>query len=218
MGYEMMNKFFDIFQLTSLAFFIVLFTGRTLYLWFTQRINPFALGAGKKGVPRLLELILFPWLVLWMLALILSALHISFDLVPVLWNPVWLDLLPTKILGVLMILAGDTVFVWALISFGNSWRIGIDEKSAGALVTNGIFAFSRNPIFAFIDLYFVGTFLVNGTLVFLIFAVMTVIGLHYQILQEENFLSSRYGQAYRDYCTQAGRYVNLKAILQRPGK
>ena len=42
----MMNKFFDIFQLTGLAFFIVVFIGRTLYLWFTQRITPLALGAG----------------------------------------------------------------------------------------------------------------------------------------------------------------------------
>jgi len=211
-----MNKFFDIFQLINLAFFMLVFTGRTLYLGFTQGINPFALGMGKKGLRRFFELLLFPWLVLWMFELILCVLHSSFRLIPTLWNMVQLDLLPAKVLGVMMILAGDFVFVWALISFGNSWRIGIDEKSSGALVTNGIFAFSRNPIFAFIDLYFIGTFLINGTSVFLIFAVITVIGLHYQILQEENFLSGRYGQAYRDYCRQVGRYVNLNAIQQRP--
>ena len=103
---------------------------------------------------------------------------------------------------------------WALIAFGNSWRIGIDEKSADALVTNGIFALSRNPIFAFIDLYFIGTFLINGTLVFLVFAVVTVLALHYQILQEEKFLLSKYCQAYQVYRLQAGRYLNLKAVLQ----
>jgi len=193
-----LDKFFDIFQLTNLAFFLAVFIGWTLYLWFTQGVNPFALGAGKKGLPRLLELLLFPWLVLWMLASIMSVLHVSFHPVPILLDPIRAGLLPAQILGVLMILAADIVFVWALISFGNSWQIGIDERSTGALVTDGIFAFSRNPTFSFIDLYFLGTFLVNGTLVFLLFALVTAIGLHYQILQEENFLSNRYGQAYQD--------------------
>ena len=210
-----MKTFFAIFQLANLVFFLVVFIGRSLYLWFRQGISPFVLGAGKKGPPRLLELLLFPWLLLWMLAVVRSALQRSSQLVS--WIPVWPALQPAQVLGVLLILAGDALFVWALISFGNSWRIGIDEKSAGALVTNGIFAFSRNPIFAFIDLYFLGTFLVSGTPIFMIFAVITIIGLHYQILQEEGFLSSRYGQAYRDYCGQVGRYVNLKAIQRRPG-
>ena len=207
-------SFFDIFQLSALVFFLIVFLGRTLILWIKQGINPFALGAGKKGLPRLLELLLFPWLVLWMLMVIASALHIPFSAAPVLWNLAWVAL-PAKILGVLMILAGDMIFVWALISFGNSWRVGVDEKSAGALVTSGIFTFSRNPIFVFIDLYFIGTFLVNGGLIFLIFAIVTVIGVHYQILQEEKFLSRKYGPAYHHYCTLAGRYINPKVILHR---
>lgn len=210
-----MKTFFAIFQLANLTFFLAVFIGRSLYLWFRQGINPLVLGAGKKGTPRLHELLLFPWLVLWMLALVQSALQRSSQ--PVSWLPIWPVLLPAQVLGVLLILAGDALFVWALISFGNSWRIGIDEKSAGALVTNGIFAFSRNPIFAFIDLYFLGTFLVNSSLVFLAFTVVTIFALHYQILREEKFLASRYGQAYQGYCIQVGRYVNLKAIQQGPG-
>jgi protein-S-isoprenylcysteine O-methyltransferase Ste14 len=162
-----------------------------------------------------LELLLLPWLVLWMLALVWSALQRSFQPGPALWEPLWLAVFSVQVLGVLVILAGDAIFVWALISFGNSWRIGIDERSTGALVTNGIFAFSRNPIFAFIDLYCLGTFLMNGSLVFLAFAVVTILVLHYQIRQEEKFLAGRYGRAYQDYCRQAGRYFNPKAVLQR---
>jgi len=30
---------------------------------------------------------------------------------------------------------------------GLSWRIGIDEKNRSGLVTQGLFALSRNPIF-----------------------------------------------------------------------
>jgi protein-S-isoprenylcysteine O-methyltransferase Ste14 len=209
----MMKTFFAIFQLANLAFFLAIFIGRSLYLWFRRGINPFALGAGKKSLPRFLEMLSLPWLVLWMLALIRSAPQRSSQPVP--WTPLWQELLPVQVLGMMVILAGDALFIWALISFGNSWRIGIDERSAGALVTNGIFTFSRNPIFAFIDLYFLGTFLVNGSLVFLVFTVVTILALHYQILQEEKFLVGRYDQAYRDYTARVARYFNPKAILQR---
>ena len=161
-----MKDFLAVFQLANLAFFLTVIVGRSLYLWSTQGINPFALGAGKRGLPRLLELLLFPWLTLWMLVLVLSALHSSFQPVPTLWNSVWQDRPAAQIPGVLVILAGDGLFVWALASFGNSWRIGIDETKAGALVTKGIFTVSRNPIFMFIDLYFLGTFLVTGALIF----------------------------------------------------
>jgi protein-S-isoprenylcysteine O-methyltransferase Ste14 len=202
-------NFFDIFQLFALAFFLAIFLGRTLLLWFRQGINPFALGAGKKGLHRFFELALFPWLVLWMLAILISALHPSFWPVTEGWNPPLLNRPIAKIAGVLLITSGDFVFVWALISFGNSWRVGIDERKAGSLVTDGVFAFSRNPIFVFLDLYFIGTFLVNGTLVFLIFAIVTAPGIHYQILQEEKFLFSKYGQAYREYCSKTSRYVSL---------
>ena len=68
-------SFFNIFQLAALAFFLVIFLGRTLLLWLKQGINPFALGCRKKGLHRFFELALFPWLVLWLLAIIVSALH-----------------------------------------------------------------------------------------------------------------------------------------------
>jgi protein-S-isoprenylcysteine O-methyltransferase Ste14 len=43
-------------------------------------------------------------------------------------------------------------------------------------------------IFVFLDLYFAGTFFINGTLIFLVFAVVVIAGVHYQIMQEESFL------------------------------
>ncbi|MFZ6027343.1 MAG: methyltransferase family protein [Chloroflexota bacterium] len=90
------------------------------------------------------------------------------------------------------------------------WRVGIDKRKPGQLVTHGAFAFSRNPIFLFIDLYFVGTFLLNGHVFFLLAALLVVVGLHYQILQEEQFLSQRYGKTYQAYQSQIRRYFGAK--------
>jgi len=202
----MMAAFFSLFQLVNLAFFLAVFIGRSVSLWLRQGINPFALGAGKTGLNRLLELLLLPWLGAWMLALVLAARHSPFQPLAALWRPLWAGWLPIQALGALAILAGDSLFVWALVSMRASWRIGIDERSAGGLVTGGAFAVSRNPIFLFIDLYFAGTFLLNGAPIFLLFAVITLAALHYQILQEEKFLAGRYGQPYREYCRRSGRY------------
>ena len=125
-----------------------------------------------------------------------------------------LDSVPLKVVGSLLVVVGFVFFLSALLAFENSWRIGIDTRSPGKLVTTGIFALSRNPIFCFIDLYFAGTFLINGTLIFLVFAVSVVAGVHYQILQEERFLESQYGSAYRDYCRQSGRYLNVRSLAR----
>jgi protein-S-isoprenylcysteine O-methyltransferase Ste14 len=61
-----------------------------------------------------------------------------------------------------------------------------------------------------IDRYFIGTFLINGTLFFLIAALIVVFGIHYQILQEEKFLDKNYGQSYQDYCNSVARYFTWK--------
>ena len=105
-----------------------------------------------------------------------------------------------------MVTPGLVIFGLAYVSFGDSWRVGFDVKTPGALVTTGAFALSRNPIYVFLDLWFIGVFLINGTLIFLIFALLAVAILHWQILQEEEFLLKLYGQPYQSYCAKTGRY------------
>jgi len=56
-------------------------------------------------------------------------------------------------IGVFFCIAGLLLILWSLVSFGQSFRIGIDTEHPDKLITSGVFAFSRNPIyvaFAFI--------------------------------------------------------------------
>jgi protein-S-isoprenylcysteine O-methyltransferase Ste14 len=130
----------------------------------------------------------------------------------------FLDALSAQIAGVALVTAGGAVFILALVSFGASWRIGIDANTPGGLVTTGMFALSRNPIFIFLDLYAFGTFLINGTLGFLLFALVLAAGIHYQILQEESFLRRTYGTAYHDYCRRTARYFSWKFVWKTVGR
>ena len=120
----------------------------------------------------------------------------------VLVNETWLQLL-----GAFLMAGALLVYTVAIVSFGISWRIGIDAQAAGPLVTRGIFRWTRNPIYVALDLCAVGTFFICGSLVFLVLAVGLVVLFHDQIRREEGFLAKRYGQPYLDYCARTGRYL-----------
>ena len=199
-------NFFDYFQVASVAIVILIFVGRATYLRFRRNINPIAIGGGKKGVLLAVELAALIGFVAWMTGVLLSALHSSFRIFPSPLDSQLLNSFSAKIAGVALVTAGLVIFGLAYVSFGDSWRVGFDVKTPGALVTTGTFALSRNPIYVFLDLWFIGVFLINGTLIFLIFALLAVAILHWQILQEEKFLVRLYGQPYRSYCARTGRY------------
>ena len=200
-------NFFDYFQIASVAIVLLIFVGRASYLRLGRNINPIAIGGGKKGVLLAVELTALIGLVAWMIEVLLAALHSSFRIFPSLLDSQLLDSFPAKIVGVVLVTSGLVIFGLAFVSFGDSWRVGFDVKTPGGLVTRGVFAASRNPIYVFLDLWFTGIFLINGTLIFLIFAVLAVAVLHWQILQEEEFLLKLYGQPYQSYCAKTGRYL-----------
>jgi protein-S-isoprenylcysteine O-methyltransferase Ste14 len=202
--------FFDYFQIAAAIFVVVLLFGRTLYLLAVKQVNPIVLGVGKRGTQRLAELAVLVGFALWLNQVIIYALHLRLTGSGL--DTILLDLPIAKVVGAILIVVGFILFIWALISFGTSWRVGIDTHKPGELVTSGVFAFTRNPIFLFLDLYFVGTFLINGTLLFLLAAFVAIIAVHYQIMQEERFLAHAYGQAYQDYRRQTERYFSLHQI------
>ena len=204
-----MNSFFDYFQITSLVLFLFVLVGRALYLRTTRNINPIAIGRGKRGFRLVFEIYAVAGLIVWVIELLLSSFHAGFRLFPEPLNTPLIDSPILKLIGVTLLVFGFVIFILAFMSFGDSWRVGVDVKTPGKLVTSGIFAVSRNPIYVFVNFWFIGVFLINGTLIFLLFALLAVAHLHYQILQEENFLVELYGQEYEDYRSTTGRYFAL---------
>jgi protein-S-isoprenylcysteine O-methyltransferase Ste14 len=199
--------FFDYLQLASVVIFLLVISSRAIYMIAGRGINPIVIGGGKKGLVRLVELVSFGGLVLWILEFVLYAVHADFHIFPAPLNQVLIDSQVSRIIGAVLVFVGLLFFLGAFVSFGDSWRVGFDIKTPGKLVTSGIFAFSRNPIYVFLDLWFIGIFLMNGRLIFLVFAILTLIVIHWQILQEEAFLSKLYNEPYHRYRSQTGRYL-----------
>ena len=114
---------------------------------------------------------------------------------------------PVAWLGVGLCVAGVLILVASLVSFGTSFRIGIDADQPGRLVTTGIFAVSRNPIYVGFFVLLVGQFLVFPNWVPLIYLVAATALFHRQVLREEGFMREHYDQEYAEYRRHVRRYV-----------
>ncbi|MCE5235607.1 MAG: isoprenylcysteine carboxylmethyltransferase family protein [Clostridiaceae bacterium] len=110
-------------------------------------------------------------------------------------------------IGAAVCAAGILLFVYALISFGVSFRVGLDEEHPGELVTTGAFSLSRNPIYTAFGLVLLGIFLIvpNYILLFYVFAGLWLF--NRQILLEERSLKKIYGEKYTEYCKRVRRYL-----------
>lgn len=147
-------------------------------------------------------------LVPFVLAIIYAVLANSFRLP--LWEPLvrpfWKTVIPGW-MGLVLSAAAIMGLIVTLISFGDSFRIGIDEEKPDTLVTTGMFRFSRNPIYVCFDLFFIGLFLVHRNIVIITAVIVFALLIHRQILREEEFLCSHYGAEYEEYCRNVRRYL-----------
>lgn len=109
-------------------------------------------------------------------------------------------------LGIPIAALGATAFTAAVLTMRDSWRAGIPDGDKTALVTRGIYRFSRNPAFLGFDLLYIGTLIAYFNWVHLAFCAFAVVMMHLQILEEEKFLPSAFGQVYEDYRKRTARY------------
>ena len=115
-----------------------------------------------------------------------------------------------RLTGFLIGLLGDAVFLLSVLCMKDSWRAGIPDKDKNELVTGGVYRYSRNPAFLGFDLMYIGVLLMYGNLLTLGFSAFAVLMLHLQILQEERYLESAFGEAYRSYCRHTFRYLGRR--------
>jgi protein-S-isoprenylcysteine O-methyltransferase Ste14 len=110
-------------------------------------------------------------------------------------------------LGVLFCLVGLILILWSLISFQDSFRVGIDMDHPDRLIMDGVFAFSRNPIYVAFAIILIGEFLIFTNWITLIYIGAATWLFHRQVLREEKYLRRHHGDAYAEYCNRVRRYI-----------
>lgn len=112
--------------------------------------------------------------------------------------------------GLLIALIGDAIFLIAVLCMKDSWRAGIPEKDKTELVTGGIYAFCRNSAFLGFDLMYIGVLCMYCNILTGAFTALVVIMLHMQILQEERYMASTFGEEYLSYKKRVFRYLGRR--------
>ncbi len=113
-----------------------------------------------------------------------------------------------RIIGLVIAVAGILVTFLAQVAMGSEWRIGIDKSESTGLVTGGVFAIVRNPIFSAMILTAVGFGLLVPNVIAVSAVVLLVLAIELQVRYvEEPHLHELHGQHYRDYAATVGRFV-----------
>ena len=108
-----------------------------------------------------------------------------------------------KIIGRIIMLASG--LMWIKSAFKSKLQESVKENK---LVTTGVYAYVRNPIYTAITFFIGGILIFNGNMYLLLlmpvyWAIMTVLMKY----TEEKWLRELYGQEYEDYCEKVNRCI-----------
>jgi len=202
-----MSGFLDYFQFSVFMLYIALFVGRIIYLNWRSGIRAITVTFDGSKVRGILTICLIAIVTIWFAVMISGIVDPEVSFLPPSLEMILIDSVQTQVAGVILVILGFVVFTSAWFTLGNAWRVGNREENDSELITHGIYAISRNPIYLFFVLYLAGSFLINGALILLILTGLIVFNLHYLTLEEEEFLSRAHGLSFRDYCAVTGRYI-----------
>jgi len=194
-----MMKLFDVLSIVLLCLFFTLFFTRIIMLK-RRGIKAFVFGKTHKS-----DFLLIPVMLLLVYTAVASSLSLPFP--EILKRPLYENTLFACV-GVFFNLLGLVGFALSLKAFGNSFRVGIDAEKPDKLITSGMFAISRNPIYVSFFFFFSGLTLIHlniASIVMLLCFFAPV--MHRQVLREEEFMKKHYVEQYTKYCKKVRRYL-----------
>lgn len=111
------------------------------------------------------------------------------------------------VVGLVLAVAGFAGVLAAQTGMGSSWRIGVKETERTDLVTDGLFALVRNPIFSAMAIAQLGLTLMVPTWLSIVAIACLALAVELQVrLIEEPYLLSTHGEQYQLYAARVGRF------------
>jgi protein-S-isoprenylcysteine O-methyltransferase Ste14 len=113
-----------------------------------------------------------------------------------------------RAVGWALVALGAWIFLWGLRTFARA-RTGIMlQRPAIALIAEGPYRWSRNPMYVGFSLIYFGFVCVLNTLWPVVtFPLVVLIVNLFVIGREERYLKSTFGTAYEEYCRRVGRWL-----------
>ena len=120
-------------------------------------------------------------------AIIIISIFLPFK-----WGTAWF------IVGMAIYAISLVMFVWAFFSYGKAPK--------GETIQNGIYRYSRNPMYFFYMAGTLGIAIACASLWLLLILIIFAWGTHGVILGEERYCAETYGEPYLDYKAKTPRY------------
>ena len=126
-----------------------------------------------------------------------------------LWRP-WTvpGAITLTVAGLALVLLGIALTVWAVTTMTRAHTTVIPWDEVSAIITNGPFRLSRNPIYLADAIAYLGaTLLIHSWWPFVLLPVILWVMRRQVIDREEAYLAERFGDAYREYRLQVRRWL-----------
>jgi protein-S-isoprenylcysteine O-methyltransferase Ste14 len=147
------------------------------------------------------RVVIFPPLIIGLTLLLAIGLHWLWPL-PISMRPLAL------VLGAVLSTLGVGSAAWGRKTMMQAGTNVSPFKPSTAIVTEGPFSFSRNPLYVGITSLFIGLSLLIGTWWGFMLIVPAELILHYGvILREERYLEQKFGDSYLTYKNAVRRYL-----------
>ncbi len=199
-------NFLGILPLTGLLVIVLLIVLKV----FSLRRNGISVRAQKHNKTAII-FFLYPLflllLLLWLAALMEKTFQLQSFPIPNFLTDERITSFVLQITGAVLIFLSVILMFFTMLHFKSSLRFGMSRDNQGKLVTAGVFSYSRNPFFLSLIFYFIGQALIFPGILFVIIALMSVIGIHFFILKEEEFLYNYYKDEYFKYSGKVRRYL-----------
>lgn len=110
-------------------------------------------------------------------------------------------------IGAVISLAGVALMVVSQYQMGTAWRFGVDKSEKTDLVTGGLYALVRNPIYSGVFLFCIGLLALVPHILMLIFLATAWLSIDLQVrFVEEPHLRNLHGAVYEKYADKTRRY------------
>jgi protein-S-isoprenylcysteine O-methyltransferase Ste14 len=107
--------------------------------------------------------------------------------------------------GLLLVASGYAGTLWCYAAMGDTWRIGVNRREKTTLVNRGPYRRVRHPIYSLQLVMLTGASLLIPTPASFGILVFHYICARIKAADEEKYLTTVHGDAYRDYITSTGR-------------
>lgn len=120
------------------------------------------------------------------------------------WALAW----PFRLLGLGIVVGGISIAIWGqnvMRAAGTNVR---PDMPAIVIVSDGPFAFTRNPLYLSVIFIFIGAGLLLASPVFLAVIVPMALVVNFGVVvREERYLEAKFGDAYRAYKARVRRWI-----------